>query len=83
MALLHWVQAGWHNIVYWVREYMGENDYQRYKQQWLVAHLDGFCGPQHDHDNGKPQAHHNNMMSEREYYQYKLDIRYNPTMQRC
>ena len=83
MALLHRVQAGWRTIAYWTREYMGENDYLRYKQEWLVAHPDGFCDHHHDHDNGKPPAHQNIMMSERKYYQYKLDIRYNPNMQRC
>lgn len=71
------LRSAWQNLRYWTREYMGENDYPRYVREWQAAHQGGTCG--HDHEDGREHR----MMTPREYYQFRLEIRYNPTMQRC
>jgi uncharacterized short protein YbdD (DUF466 family) len=60
-------------IRYWIAEYFGENDYARYVAEWQARHA-GLDNPE--------QTEHQ-MMTAREFYQYRLDIKYDKKMQRC
>lgn len=60
-------------IRYWVAEYFGENDYARYVAEWQSQHS--------DLENEARTEHH--MMTPREFYEYRLDIKYGKKMQRC
>ena len=64
---------------YWVREFFGENEYARYVADWQARHAAG------DHPEAcslVPGGEHR-MMSEREFFDYRLNIKYGGAIQRC
>ncbi len=65
------ISKGWGFLRYWIREYFGENEYARYVEAWKAAHHGKEC----------TEGHH--LMTEREFYQHRLDLKYGPGMQRC
>lgn len=61
----------WASARYWVREFFGENDYARHVAEWQARH----AGIEPD------GTHH--LMSEREFFEYRLKIKYGGVIQRC
>lgn len=61
----------WRQARYWVREFFGENDYARHVAEWEARHAG--TGPDETH----------RLMTEREFFEYQLQIKYGGVVQRC
>lgn len=63
------LRAAW----WWVREFFGEHEYERYLADWQARHpgLDPATAGPH-----RP-------MTRREHFDFRLEIRYGGTIQRC
>lgn len=61
----------WNQARYWVREFFGENDYARYVAEWQARHAE--LAPD--------ETHH--LMTEREFFDYQLQVKFGGAIQRC
>jgi uncharacterized short protein YbdD (DUF466 family) len=59
----------WGQLLFWVREFLGEHDYARYAADWQARHAD-------DADGARP-------LTEREFFDERCRLRYGPGTQRC
>ena len=75
LARLH---ERWRTLCYWVREYFGENDYAQYVAEWQARHPAGGTATPNALE---PPGHH--LMTEREFFTYRLGIKYGTNFQRC
>ncbi|HEX2914959.1 MAG TPA: YbdD/YjiX family protein [Chloroflexia bacterium] len=60
-------------VRFWSREYLGENEYQQYLADWKIKHA-GMSAEE-------VEAHP--LMTPRQFFDYRLAIKYNPKMSRC
>lgn len=61
----------WERLLYWVREFVGENDYARYVAEWQAKHAGLECADGH-----RP-------MTEREFFAYRTELKFGGVVQRC
>jgi uncharacterized short protein YbdD (DUF466 family) len=73
------VRSPWAAACYLIREFFGENDYARYVADWKARHAEGKCGTAGGAEIG--DDHH--MMTEREFFEERLRIKYGGNVQRC
>ena len=78
-SLLERLGGAWRAARYWVREFFGENDYARYVADWQARHTGGEAGMACT----LPAGAEHRMMTEREFFSYRLQIRYGNGVQRC
>jgi uncharacterized short protein YbdD (DUF466 family) len=62
----------WHEALYWVREFLGENDYPRYVAEWEAGHV------AHAHPGGEHR-----LLTEREFFAERCRLKYGAGVQRC
>jgi uncharacterized short protein YbdD (DUF466 family) len=62
----------WPHVGYWVREFLGENDYGRYLEDWAARHRDA---PPAGADHGP--------LTPREFFAERLRVKYGGPIQRC
>jgi uncharacterized short protein YbdD (DUF466 family) len=67
------VRASLRTAWWWVQEFFGEHDYDRYLSDWRARHP--------DLDPAAPGAH--GPMSRRAFFEHRLTIKYGGTVQRC
>ncbi len=63
-------------LAWWLREYFGENDYARYREAWRARHA--AAG-----DTCDAAGHQHHLMTEREYFTWRLSHKYGSAINHC
>ena len=65
----------WRTIRYWIREFLGENDYERYVAEWQARHA------------AMPSTHagenEHRLLTPREFFRERCAVKYGSGVQRC
>ena len=67
----------WRTIRYWIREFLGENDYERYVAEWHARHS-ATSDSEHD---GSETGHR--LLTPREFFRERCAVKYGSGVQRC
>ena len=66
---MHERPSRWQRLHYWIREFLGENDYARYLEEWRRLH------------GGTAEGHR--PLTAREFFGERLRVKYGGSVQRC
>jgi uncharacterized short protein YbdD (DUF466 family) len=66
-------------LLYWIREFFGENDYARYLGEWRARHVTGEPGS----STGARVGSEHRPLTEGEFFAERCRVRYGGGVQRC